>query len=59
MTDQRFEKVKAYVHEGLQGFERDPADSLYQKGFQGALVNISQYIRQLEKAVLVTPGEWR
>ena len=44
-----FEKIKGYVREGLQGFQRDPADSLYQKGFEAALVQIDQQLQRIER----------
>ena len=43
------EKIKGYVREGLQGFQRDPADSLYQKGFEAALVQIDQQLQRIER----------
>ncbi len=38
-----------YIKEALDSFERDPADSDYQKGYEAALKELKKYLDKMRK----------
>lgn len=42
--------IEEYLKEAIASFERDPADSQFQKGYLAALVDAQKFLLQQEKS---------
>ena len=38
--------IREYVEDALRGFERDPASSEYQKGYEACLIEINKLVNK-------------